>query len=328
MDSTQHISKDATQVKIEVNQGETITGVLAGAHTTTAPIAQVEYDNRTTRVTFTGATAVTLADGNFPNPPKRYVTGISVYNSDSVAATVTLNHVISSAAKPICSVILAAGYTLLVDEKGISVLDTYGAVQVNNTLITGNALAFTNTLTTTDGVASGTARRVGGIAHRSIAASTAQLGTTETRVVLDQTYTMPANTLKAGTVVKIRALVFHTATTGSETHTLAVAFGATDLAVTGALDPADNGASIIDFTVVCRTAGATGTVVGCGTCTNGARAAALTATHGMHTGATSASTQEIDTTAAIVVGVAIDRQASAGDTDSCRLDLLTVEIIG
>ncbi len=307
---------------LTLGAGDTLNGVLSGAVTSANPNVQVQTDGNTKWTALTAATAVILAAG------KCEVNAISCVNTDTAAVTLTLSHVVDSVSYSLAAVTLQVGYKLVMDEYGVRVIDTAGQVTSSSSLALGSAQAFTNTVTTTDGVPSGTARRMGGVASRSIVASTAQLGTVETRTVFDTSFTMPANTLKAGTVLRIRALVFHTATTGSETHTLAVAFDSTDLAVTGNLDPADNGASIIDFTVVCRTAGALGTVVGWGTCTNGARAAALTATHGLMTGTTSTSTQAVDTTAAIVIGIAIDRQGTATDTDSCRLDALTVEIVG
>jgi len=305
-----------------LQNGETLTAVMSGAAATTNPKVRVQTSGGDSFIALSGTTAVTLASGPC------VVSGLSMNNIDTGSVTVTLAHVIGGTSNTIIAAAVGVGYTLVSEEAGFRILDASGQLTSISSLSVAQAQAFTNTLTTTDGVASGTARRVGGIASRSIAASTAQLGTVETRVVLDQTYTMPANTLKVGTILKIRALVFHTATTGSEVHTLAVAFDSTDLAVTGNLDPADNGCSVIEFTVICRAAGASGSVVGFGTCTNGVRAAALTATHGLMTGTTGTSTQTIDTTAAIVVGIAIDRQASASDTDSCRLDFLSVEVIG
>jgi hypothetical protein len=48
----------------------------------------------------------------------------------------------------------------------------------------------------------------------------------------------------------------------------------------------------------------------------------------MMSGTTSTSTATVDTTGSLVVGIAIDRQGTATDSDSCRLDLLSVEVIG
>lgn len=301
-----------------LSSGQTLTAVMSGAAATTNPKIRASVNGSDNWVTLSGATAVTLATGQCT------VESLSCNNIDTAAVTITL----TQNGNTVSIVTLGVGYTLVSDDSGFYVLDTAGQITQASSLAQGSAQAFTSTVTTTDGVPSGTARRIGGIAFRSIVASTAQLGTVETRVVLDQSYTLPANSLKVGTVIEIEALVFHTSTTGSETHTLAVAMNATDLAVTGNLDPADNGASRIRFVVVVRSVGVSGTVVGWGTCDNGTRAAALTATHGLMTGTTSTSTQVIDTTIDQVIGIAIDRQASAGDTDSCRLDALVVRVSG
>lgn len=183
------------------------------------------------------------------------------------------------------------------------------------------SIAAGKRLTTTDGVASGTARVVGGGAYRSVAASTAITGATETETNFDTNYTMPAATLKAGTRVRIRAQGIHTATTGSEDHTILLKLGSVTLASFAAVDPANNDVFYFDFEFVCRTAGASGTIVGCGT------AGAVTPTTGTAKVVALASTT-VDTTAANVVAVAIDRQSTATDSDSARLDYLTVDVIG
>ena len=164
--------------------------------------------------------------------------------------------------------------------------------------------------------------RIGGVnAFREVAASTAITGTTETQTNFDQSFSIPANTLKVGTRIKIRAQGIHTATTGAETSTMLLVLGSTTLASFVDSNPADNDVFYFDFEVVIRTAGASGTMVGCGT------GGAVTPTTGTAKVLNLASTA-IDTTAAQVVGVAIDRQATATDSDSARLDFLTVDIIG
>lgn len=184
-------------------------------------------------------------------------------------------------------------------------------------------------LTTTDGVSSGTARVVGGIAISDPVASTAVPGTTETNTIFSHgTYTLPANSLKVGTVVRVRAGGLYTATTGSETHTFSVMLGGSPLATTGDINPADNDVFAIEFTFVCRATGGTGTVVGDGVCRSGARATASPATHMMFSGSAATSTMTVDTTASLVLGISVDRQASAADSDSMRLDYFHVEVIG
>lgn len=192
------------------------------------------------------------------------------------------------------------------------------------TIVTTNgseAVNFTKAVTTTDGVASGTARKVGGLASASIAASTAITGTTETETNFSTTYSLPANSLKAGTVVSIRAQGIHTATTDAETHTILLKLGSTTLASFSAVDPADGDIFYFDFEFVCRTNGATGTIVGCGV--GGAVTPVTGTAKAIHLASTT-----IDTTAALVIAVAIDRQASATDGDSARLDYLRVTVHG
>jgi hypothetical protein len=167
----------------------------------------------------------------------------------------------------------------------------------------------------------GLARRVGGLVYANTAAATAITGATETDAMFDKSISIPANTLKAGSVIRVRAQGIHTATTGAETHTIALKLGSTALVSHAAVDPATNDVFVFDFAVVVRTAGASGTMVGAGfslatgaAATGTMKAAALAST-------------AVDTTAALVVGVWIDRQASATDADSARLDVLTVEIV-
>lgn len=183
------------------------------------------------------------------------------------------------------------------------------------------ATALTGRLTTTDGVSSGTARIVGGLVYRSVAASTAITGAQEADTAFDSSVTLPANTLKAGTVLRIRAAGIHTATTGAETHTMALKVGGVTVASKAAIDPANNDIFYFDAVVVCRTAGGTGTVVGTGVQGHGVPGTASAIPFLL------ASTT-IDTTATAIVGVYIDRQATATDSDSARLEVLTVEVIG
>lgn len=183
------------------------------------------------------------------------------------------------------------------------------------------ALASGKRLTTTDGVTSGTARIVGGLAYTSVAASTALTGTQEADTAFDSSYTLPANSLKAGTVLRIRAQGIHTATTGAETHTMALKVGSVTIASKTLIDPANNDIFYFDATVVCRDAGASGHIVATGTQAHGVPGTASAIPFLL-------ASSVIDTTGTNVVGVYIDRQASATDSDSARLDVITVEVIG
>jgi hypothetical protein len=200
------------------------------------------------------------------------------------------------------------------------------------TFVTTNSsesIASAKRLTTTDGVASGTARIVGGIAAVNPAASTAITGATETQSDFSTgAYTIPANTLKVGTIVRVRARGLHTAATGTETHVLGVAIAGTAIASSGNIDPAANDWFDIEFEFVCRSVGGSGTIVGTGRVLSGPRATAAPVMHMLGTGTTSTSTVVVDTTAALALSVFIDRQAAATDGDSARLDSFAVEIVG
>lgn len=183
------------------------------------------------------------------------------------------------------------------------------------------AVQVAQRLTTTDGVASGIARTVGGVAGVNPAASTAITGTTETQTNFDNaTLSIPANTLKVGTILRIKAWGRYTATTGAETHIFGVAFGAVNLCVTGNIDPATNDVWMLEFEIEVRSVGATGTVTGIGTCVSGPQATAAPATHLLATGSAGTSTTTVDTTATTTLGVFVDRQATATDSDSMRCD--------
>lgn len=177
------------------------------------------------------------------------------------------------------------------------------------------------TVVTTRGVASGTSLKVGGVASVSVAAATPITGATETETNFSTSYTLPANSLTAGSTVRIRAQGIHTATTGTETHTMLLKLGSTTLASVASLDPANADVWVWDFELVCRTVGAVGTVVGAGWFSSGPSGTG--SAKGVALGST-----VIDTTAALVIACAIDRQATATDSDSAQLEILTVRVEG
>lgn len=162
----------------------------------------------------------------------------------------------------------------------------------------------------------------GGVVYRTVAAGTAHSNsTTET---LLGSYSIPADTLKAGSVIKVRYQGIATATNGTDTLLVKLYIGglAGTAILTGtATDVADNNIFAGEATIVIRTAGASGTLVAVGTHTD-VPAASGTATQGICE--ITASTT-IDTTAAQVVGVGADWSAASA-SNSCRLDILVVEI--
>lgn len=154
--------------------------------------------------------------------------------------------------------------------------------------------------------------------YAQVAASTAITGATETSTAFDSYYTVKANAPEAGSVIRGRAWGKYTATTGSETHTLALKIGSVAVFTSTDLDPATNDYWMIEFELVYRTVGASGTIVGWASMRNGASAAAGTTLH-YYMDSTA-----IDTTADSILAVYMDRQASATDSDSARQDSMVV----
>lgn len=155
----------------------------------------------------------------------------------------------------------------------------------------------------------------------ALAASAAITGTQEAATAFDKKATIPANTLKAGTVIHVVAQGIHTATTGTETHDMLLKLGSVTIASKTGIDPANNDLFRFEAWITVRDIGATGHVVATGTTSFGASGTATAVAFLL------ASTA-IDTTAALDVSVTIDRQAAATDADSARLDVFLVEIFG
>ncbi len=160
--------------------------------------------------------------------------------------------------------------------------------------------------------------------YSQVAAGTALTNST-TPTNLSVAPTIPANTLKVGDKIKIRAQVIAPATNSTDTLnvkaqlTPGTSGSAVDLAATGALDVANNDIAIIEFELTIRTVGASGTMVGVGTVLIGPPASAA------FKPVTLPSTT-IDTTQGQIVGIqGTWSVANAGD--SCRCDILSVELI-
>jgi hypothetical protein len=147
---------------------------------------------------------------------------------------------------------------------GLSIKESTNAYLTFVTTDSAEAINATKRLTTTDGVSSGTARVVGGRAYTNTAASTA-ITNTNTEALFDTQYSLPANTLKAGTLVKIRYQGIATATNSTDTLTIKLYIGGlagTALISHAATDVANNDVFSGEISLICRTAGASGTIVG------------------------------------------------------------------
>ncbi len=101
------------------------------------------------------------------------------------------------------------------------------------------SIAAAQRLTTTDGVASGTAKVVGGQAYGAVSASDNLLASAGAGAHVDfaQTYSIPASTIKSGTHIKIRSHVNITDASGTDTLEVKLYIGATTLVTTTAFDP-------------------------------------------------------------------------------------------
>lgn len=179
------------------------------------------------------------------------------------------------------------------------------------------------TLHQTDGTTDATVNGwLGGVVYRSLAASAAHSNTT-TEALFDSQYSIPANTLKAGSVIKVRFQGIATATNANDTITIKLYIGGlTGTAVlTGTATDATNSDIFTgEATIVVRTAGGSGTFIGVAS-GNIVPAATLVAVPVYQITASTS----IDTTAAQVIGVGCDWSAASA-SNSARLDLLVVEI--
>lgn len=121
---------------------------------------------------------------------------------------------------------------------------------------TGNVQS-TSRLVTTDGVASGTAKVVGGLAKSGVSASDSVTAATSNNAFVDfaTTYAIPASTLKSGSVVQARAMVRVSDASGADTLSIKLVLGSTDLITTTAVDPgATTDLHIVDFEITSRAA--------------------------------------------------------------------------
>lgn len=157
--------------------------------------------------------------------------------------------------------------------------------------------------------------------YSAVAASTAVTNTT-VETLFDKSVTLPADALRPGDVIKVRAQVIATATNSTDTLTLKLYIGGltgTAVVSTGAVDVANGDIGYIDAEIVVRDVGATGHIVAAGVQALGVPGTVTAKPFLL--GST-----VIDTTAAKVIGVSATWSvANAGN--SCRLDVLNVQIV-
>jgi len=138
-------------------------------------------------------------------------------------------------------------------------------------------------------------------------------------------FTIPANTLKEGDVIRVRGHMHATAQSGSITQKHDIGFGAAGEAITTgtATAVAAGNVSYFDMEFTCRLAGSGGKFIASGHYTK-APAAVDTAVPKPFCSITELS---IDTTSAIIVGLYNTFGASALAGDTCRAEAFTVEIL-
>ena len=164
------------------------------------------------------------------------------------------------------------------------------------------------------------AYRAVGLAYSNTAAATT-VGGTSAETLFDVNYTIPANTLAAGTVVKVRYAGFGVTGSGTDTfaHKLYVGgSGGTALLTSTAAQLATNSTFTGECELICRTAGTTGTFVAFGTYKQSSAEGTMTVKDD-YTASTTINTQANQ--AVVVTGT-----WNNANTTSARLDLFRVEI--
>ena len=137
---------------------------------------------------------------------------------------------------------------------------TAGTIAASKALVIGSGSDLAGTYTYNS-------RRPWTIAYANAAASTA-IASTSAETAFDTQYTLPANTLAAGTVLKIRCWATGTTVVGSDTVALKLYIGnlAGTALITSAATTMVNGHTwLAECQLHCRTAGTTGTAVSVGT---------------------------------------------------------------
>lgn len=159
--------------------------------------------------------------------------------------------------------------------------------------------------------------------YAQVAASTAVTNTV-TETAFDKYYTIPANMLQVGSLLRIRYQGIATATNSTDTLTAKLYIGGltgTALQTCGATDVANNNIFAGEFMLAIRTIGASGTFVGWGQNT-AVLAASGTATMVV----TNIASTTIDTTASQDLKVSATWSV-ANSGNSCRLDYFAVEML-
>ena len=157
------------------------------------------------------------------------------------------------------------------------------------------------------------------VAGIAVAASTALTASSTETNFDNSVLTIPANTLRVGDVIRVRAQGIATATNSTDTLTGKIKIGSTTVVSTGAVDVANNDIFYLEADIVIRTIGASGTLVAAG-------AAAIGVEGTVTSKPAKLASTTVDTTAAQTLAVS-GQWSTTSASNSCRLDVCDWQIL-
>lgn len=134
-------------------------------------------------------------------------------------------------------------------------------------------------------------------------------------------YTLPANMLKPGAILRVNFQGIATATNSSDTLIHKLKIGSTALMTSATTDASDSDVFTGSFILVCRTDGESGTFVGSGSMNNVIAATGVAVPVYFIKASTA-----IDTTATQAITLT-GKWSSTSASNSCRSDIFTVELL-
>lgn len=175
---------------------------------------------------------------------------------------------------------------------------------------------------TSQGAANDLINNVQKLHYVNTAASTA-ISATSSETAFDTSYTIPANTLRAGSVIKVRFQGIATATNSTDTLTIKLYIGGltgTAIFTSTATDATNNDIFAGEGIIVIRTIGSSGTFVASGSYTKVEGASGSAARVDFVTASTA-----IDTTTSKAVTASATWSTNSA-SNSCRMDIFAVEV--
>lgn len=152
---------------------------------------------------------------------------------------------------------------------------------------------------------------------RSATDASAAVSNTTAETAFDNSAAIAANSVVAGSVIRVVMQGTATATNSTDTLTIKLKMGSVTIVTSAAVNATDGDIFMITADIVIRTIGASGTLVACGTVSNGV-IGTIAALPFLKASAT------IDTTAAMDI-TATATWSVASASNSCRMDVLNVE---